>query len=169
MKYLLLLLSLSLALPAFADTPPKADPGVPQIQAVMGPQSAVERTGPGEYIIDDEHVTLAQLLATVLPQKENALKTMQDNIRQRQATAQEVASGMSIETKRAKCQALNRSSVDYTRCYQELEDLRDQQTQSVQDIADKQKDDELQGDRLQQEIDAIEQFKKQFGAGGATK
>ncbi len=72
---------------------------------------------------------------------------------------------MSIQSKRGQCQKMTPGSVDRTRCYQELEDLRDRQNQSSQEIADRQKDDELQGDRLQQEIDAIDQFRKQYGAG----
>jgi hypothetical protein len=166
MKYILILGLALLSAPVFAAdaSSAKGDPSVAQIEAVMGPQTAVERTGPGEYKIDDESVTLAQLLGTILPQKENALKAMQDNIKQRQATAAAVASGVSIETKRAQCQKLPASGIDRTRCYQELEDLRDRQNQSADEVADRQKDDELQADRLQQEIEAIEQFKKQFAA-----
>ena len=161
---LMAVLLAALPLPAHALKPaPGADPSPTEIEAVLGARTSVERTGAGTYVIDGEKADLNQLLTVILPQKEETLRTMHDNIASRLAIGSQAAGGMSIETKRAQCQKLPFNSIDRTRCYQELSAMRDQQTQSVEDARDARKDDEDQEARLQTEIDGIDRFQEQYG------
>jgi hypothetical protein len=156
---------LLMAQPTFAATVTPAagaDPGEAQVEAVLGPPSIVKRTGPAEYQIDGDKATLYDLLNTTLPEKERALKAMQDNLYQRLQVQNQASAGMSIETKRAQCQKLAVNSIERTRCYQELVALREQQGQSEQSSADERADEEAQMDKLQQQIEAIDEFRKQY-------
>jgi hypothetical protein len=142
---------------------PGANPGEAEVEAVLGPQTPVKRTAPAEYEIDGETVTLADLLKTRLPEKEASLKAIQDNIYQRLTVQKEAAAGMSIESKRAQCQALPQDSVDRTRCYQELVALRDQQSLAAENSAEERDQEEAEMDKLQQQIEAIDEFRHQYG------
>jgi hypothetical protein len=150
---------------ALAQTSPApgADPGEAQVEAVLGPPPAVKRIGPAEYRIDGEDVTLAQLLATMLPEKEHALKAIEDNLSQRLQIQKQAVSGVSLEAKRAQCQALAVNSVDRTRCYQELVALREQQGQIAENSDEERNDEQAQMDKLQRQIEAIDEFIKQYG------
>jgi hypothetical protein len=161
-----LVLGLLAAVPAAyaaAGDPPEAE-----VQAVLGPDTKVQRTAPGQYRIDGEATDLARLLAQTLPDREKTLKAIVENIDQRLATDTAAASGVSLDTKRAQCQALAVNSIPRTRCYQELEMLRDQSTQSATDAAQQRDDDELEKDKLSRQIDAIEMFEKRYSADGNT-
>jgi hypothetical protein len=159
-------LTVFLAQAAWAQSVPApgANPGEAEVEAVLGPETPVKRTAPAQYQIDGETVTLADLLKTRLPEKEASLKAIQENLYQRFSTQQQVASGLSIETKRAQCQALPQNSIDRTRCYQELVALREQQAQAAQATADERDEEEAQMEKLQQQIEAIDTFRNQYGA-----
>ena len=142
---------------------PNANPGEAEVEAVLGSDIPVKRTAPATYEIEGETVSLADLLKTRLPEKEASLKTIQDNIYQRLSVQQQAASGVSLDSKRAQCQALPKDSVDRTRCYQELVALRDQESLSAQNTADEREEEETQMDKLQQQIEAIDTFRHNYG------
>ena len=96
------------------------------------------------------------------------LQSLRENIRQRTRTASAANSGMTIEGKRAQCQRMAQNSIDRTRCYQELVALREHQNQTTQQSQDEAQDDQDQADKLDRQIEAIRQFRQQYGvqAGG---
>ena len=75
---------------------------------------------------------------------------------------------MTIDAKRAQCRQMAQNSIDRTRCYQELVALREHQSQSAQQSQDEAADDKDQADKLDRQIEAIDQFRQQYGmqAGG---
>ncbi len=133
------------------------------MEAVLGTQAPVKRTGTAQYEIDGEAVSLADLLKTRLPEKEASLKAIQDNLYQRVTVEKQAASGMSLDTKRAQCQQLAKDSVERTRCYQELVALREQESLAAENTADERDREDDQMDKLQQQIEAIDTFRHQYG------
>jgi hypothetical protein len=146
-----------------APAPSLSDPPEAEVQAVLGPDTKVQRTGPGQYVIDGEATDFGKLLHQTLPEREKTLKAIAENIDERIKTGDAAANGVSLDSKRAECQALPVNSIPRTRCYQELEMLRDQSTQSAADMAQQRNDDELERDKLSRAIDAIDAFETHYG------
>ncbi len=155
---LCLLTSLILSRPTFAAETPNAQ----EIAAVLGNPDA-QAAGDNAWLIDGQTVTLSQLLATVLPERESRLQSIRATIQQRVATNDAASSAGAIEAKRAVCQKIAPNTIDRTKCYQELAMLRDAASQSNQSVADERRDAENQLAKLDQDLATIEAFEVKYG------